>query len=719
MSTSRLIRSLIVAAGVCVVAGAGPAGRVTGQQAAPPPASPPQAAAPQAAASPDAQPQGGVTFRTDANFVLTDVFVTADGKPVTDLTQADFEVREDGVVQTIRSFEPVRHDTQPVVVPRRDPSTVAESESMIADPRRRVFVIFLDTFHVERSGSMVVRKALLSFLKTALGPDDLVAFMTPHMSGRDISFTTSTSPLVRYLDDNPVWGVADEMLGTETDPVERDLSTCFIGNDAAWGPLRSRLREQKTLEAMRGLVAHLDGLRESRKAVIAVTQGWRLFRENETRLSDGNNNNRIRGLDPVAGGRGGGLGVDDRGRFGGVAKGTCDGAHFEGSMADSQVLFRDLIGEANRASTSFYTLDAAGLRTETRPHPTTPLDAAVEARNRERIPYSTRLDSIRTLGESTNGMALVDSNDFAGSLRRAAADFNSYYLLGYTSSNGKSDGKYRKIKVTVKRPGVQVRAREGYLARRIEDVPANASTSAAPGASTPTTADAQFTAALGRLAPARPDVPLVVSAAAGTVAGSTARAIRVTAELDPAIASTPEWREGGEAQAFVRNAKGDTVTTGKATLAKGARTVEIELPIVEGMAGDVKVQVRLTGAGPLARYTDTTNVSLDAMPSGWGAPRLSRRGPSTGVAWVATADPRFRRQERLRVSVGVGSEAGAVTGTLLDRLGKPINVPVKIDQAEPTALVAELTLAPLAAGDYVLALGGGARRLLVPLRIVP
>ena len=48
-----------------------------------------------------------------------------------------------------------------------------------------------------------------------------------------------------------------------------------------------------------------------------------------------------------------------------------------------------------------------------------------------------------------------------------------------------------------------------------------------------------------------------------------------------------------------------------------------------------------------------------------------------------------------------------MTGTLLDRLGKPINVPVKVDQAEPAALVAELALAPLAAGDYVLALGAG------------
>ncbi len=132
-------------------------------------------------------------------------------------------------------------------------------------------------------------------------------------------------------------------------------------------------------------------------------------------------------------------------------------------------------------------------------------------------------------------------------------------------------------------------------------------------------------------------MPLVVSAAAGTVAGGTARSIRVTAELDSAVAATPEWAEGGEAQAFVRNAKGDTVTSGKAALAKGARTVEIEVPVVEGMAGDVKVQVRLSGTGALARYTDTTSVALDAMPAGWGAPRLSRRGPSTGVAWVPTA----------------------------------------------------------------------------------
>ena len=113
-------------------------------------------------------------------------------------------------------------------MPRRNPSTVAESNAMAADPRRRVFVVFLDTYHVaavRRDGGPQGAAGLLQ--ATALGPDDLVAYMTPLMSGGDISFSTSTEPLLAYLDANPVWGVADEKPGTESDPIERDLGTCW------------------------------------------------------------------------------------------------------------------------------------------------------------------------------------------------------------------------------------------------------------------------------------------------------------------------------------------------------------------------------------------------------------------------------------------------------------------------------------------------------------
>ena len=242
--------------------------------------------------------------------------MTADGKPVTDLTQADFEVREDGVVQTIRSFESVVHKPEPVGLPRRNPSTVAESNAMIGDPRRRVYVVFLDTYHVDRGSAMYMRKALKDFFATAFGPDDLVAYMTPHMSGRDISFSTSTEPLIRFLDDNPAWGVADEIAGTESDPIERDLQTCFGDTKEqrqTWLGLRSRLREQKSIEAHARPGPHLDGHRESRKAVIAVTLGWRLFTANQTRATDEGTKGRIMGVQPLGVGPDGRLGTPDRG----------------------------------------------------------------------------------------------------------------------------------------------------------------------------------------------------------------------------------------------------------------------------------------------------------------------------------------------------------------------------------------------------------------------
>lgn len=67
------------------------------------------------------------------------------------------------------------------------------------------------------------------------------------------------------------------------------------------------------------------------------------------------------------------------------------------------------------------------------------------------------------LAEDTGGIAVVRSNDISGGLRRIVEDNSRYYVLGYVSDSTRSPDKFRKIDVRVKRPGLKVRARRGYL----------------------------------------------------------------------------------------------------------------------------------------------------------------------------------------------------------------------------------------------------------------
>ena len=63
------------------------------------------AASQQGGQPPAGQPRP--TFRAAANFVQVDVYPTADGRPVADLTKDEFDVLEDGVPQSVATFEHV------------------------------------------------------------------------------------------------------------------------------------------------------------------------------------------------------------------------------------------------------------------------------------------------------------------------------------------------------------------------------------------------------------------------------------------------------------------------------------------------------------------------------------------------------------------------------------------------------------------------------------
>ena len=104
---------------------------------------------------------------------------------------------------------------------------------------------------------------------------------------------------------------------------------------------------------------------------------------------------------------------------------------------------------------------------------------------------------------------------------------------------------------------------------------------------------------------------------------------------------------------------------------------------------------------------------------------MYRRGPTTGNREVPTADLRFRRTDRVRVEAPVGT-AESCSARLLDRTGKPLPIPltgaVSTESDGTRWMSAQVTLAPLAVGDYLVELtpdGDSTRRVLAALRLVP
>ena len=425
-------------------------------------------------AAPGAQDQTPTpTFRTEASYVRVDVYPTRNGEPVTDLLKEDFEVLEDKVSQNIDQFEHVVIRSAGPQDSRREPNTVAESRQAAQDPRARVFVLFLDINHVELAASRAIRAPLIEALDRLIGADDLIAVMTPEMSPSDITFARRTTTIEGFLT-RYWWGERDRT--NFKDPVDDEYARCYPGIPRSGETTASdqgiaqemilRRREKQTLDALEDLVRFLAGVREERKAVITITDGWRLFGPNPALVRP------INGVVPP----GPTVGIDPRtgqltGRPlpGSINPNDCERDRFALSQLDDQQHFRLILDEANRANASFYPIDPRGLAVfDENIVPAAGVGIGISANPtvglvEDRARLNARNTSLRTLAEATDGIAVVDTNDLARGLRRIVDDLSSYYLLGYYSG-GKLDGKFHSISVRVKRPGIQVRARRGYLA---------------------------------------------------------------------------------------------------------------------------------------------------------------------------------------------------------------------------------------------------------------
>jgi len=655
------------------------------------------------------------TFRTEANYVRVDVFPTKDGAPVPDLTQDDFEVLESGQPQRIEQFERVVIRAAGPQETRIEPNTVAESRAMAQSSRARLFVIFLDTYHVDVAGSHNIRRPLVDALNKMIGPDDLVGFMTPEMSANDITFARKTTTIEGMLARYWPWGERDRLNPVDIEDQRYEVcyppatGQCADQNGIA-AEMIARRHEKRTIDALVDLVEVLRGVREERKAIVAISDGWRLFRPNPSL-------NRVLACQGVPGKpevfvdpRNGRLTSRDPQAPGGATQFSCSVDRMNLAQIDNDLTFRELLDLANRANASFYPIDPRGLPVFDSSIDK-PLPLAVDA-----AMLRQRATTLRTIAEATDGLAMVNNNDLAGSFQKIVADLTSYYLLGYYST-GKLDGRFHSIAVRVKRPGVHVRARRGYLAATPAAAARTARAAAADAAPSPETAHAlAIESVLTPLTAFARETSLRLRAAAGWTAADRAR-VWVVGELG--LADT--WKAGAEADVQLTK-EGETLATAHAVVPPGTRTFKVALVPSKAMAaGDYTVSVRTRATSMMATSSDMVPLALPAAPQALGS-ILVRRGPFTGLKEVPTADLRFRRSEQMRVEIPAAGDVQP-SARLLDRTGKPMPVPltpgVREDADGSRWHTAQVPLVPLAPGDYIVEIAAGDTRTLTAFRVVP
>jgi VWFA-related protein len=371
--------------------------------------------------------QPAVTFKSEVGIVEINAVVTdAAGNFVRDLTKDDFQVFEDGRVRPFSLFSlvdlPVL-STVRSVAPEPDVRTLAESQN------GRVYVIVLDDLHIAPLRATILKTAARRFIEQYFYPGDLAAVVYTgpgQASGQEL--TGSRRLLLAAIDrfrGQQIESAADGRLETYrqqqlTDTGDQTTGRLDDPNDA-----ERSFNARRTLNALRDAAGWMADIQGRRKSLLFFSEG---------------------------------IDYDINDVF--SARGA------SGVLMDA----RDTVGSATRSNVSIYSIDPRGLSGLSDEfinlvEPQTSTRTAREQLGTRGIEQDLRVaqDSLRMLAEQTGGLSLVNSNNFAGGFERIVRDNSSYYQLGYYTQPDTKGGKFRKIDVRVRRPGLVVRARRGYV----------------------------------------------------------------------------------------------------------------------------------------------------------------------------------------------------------------------------------------------------------------
>jgi VWFA-related protein len=351
------------------------------------------------------QAQPAPRFKAGVDLVVVDVSVLdRDRRPVRGLAASDFTLLEDGRPQRIQTFSAV--DMPDIVEPRAPwmrevAPDVRKNED---DAGSRIILIVLDDAAAIGAKAIPNVKEAASAIIDNLEPGDLAAvvFTSDRRGGQEFTYDR-----VRL----------------------RAAVNKFAG--AIPGGAQAELARRYVPITLRELAESMGNLPQRRKALFLIST-FTLDPES---------------LEPNVVVNNGKAGLPLERRY------------------EAQ-LIREFVASAQRANVNVYGINPYKLAAP-EPQREDPLLAALE----DRVPEVKLVDDpsrytddfLAAISYDTGGFPITGTNDVNGPLAQAFRENRSYYLLGYAPSNARAEGRFRRVTVRVNRPGVMVRAREGYF----------------------------------------------------------------------------------------------------------------------------------------------------------------------------------------------------------------------------------------------------------------
>jgi VWFA-related protein len=402
------------------------------------------------------------TIRVSTHMVLLDVVVTdKQGKAVSGLRPEDFVVEENGKVQKISSLTTIAEKA--ASVPQLPPG-VYSNKPEYRSTGGPITVMLLDALNTSFVDQAYARRQMLAFVKEQFKPADRMAVFAltgpltvlqdltsdPQVlyaalqrykpqsqefasSGRPVTSaasTATTSSVVSSLDaSTPPLVDNSASVGLGRDGSSAAIASAEAGLRSFEGVGASYAEEQRlvlTLNALGSLARILGGL-PGRKSLIWVTgdlSSYSFIPEDRVmknaELEEDLPSLTTRRVEQHAAGN--------------------SAETFRASHAQE---IREIAARLASAQVAVYPVDARGLSISTE---------------------SDSQETMRDMARETGGRAYVNQNEIKFGVERAFEDETASYSLGYYPENKKYDGKYRSIKVKVKKDGVEVQNRRGYYA---------------------------------------------------------------------------------------------------------------------------------------------------------------------------------------------------------------------------------------------------------------